>query len=364
MRRGRGWPKRRSMTNPLRSAFFAVSIAFALAGCKNENAGGTKAPAAAQVQLVTAESPDTVLAKLNGKDIKLKDVDDVVGNKIKELDKQKFETRKQGLEQLIVQTLVKEAASKEGKTEEQFLKANIDEKLPPPPDAEIAKVFEENKAQMPPGSTLEAMRPQIVGFLQQEQKRQVAMKLFGDLRAKAQVQVLLSEPRVTVEAKGPAKGANEAKVTIVEFSDFQCPFCSKAEPSVDEVMKNYSDKVKVVFRHFPLDFHEKAFKAAEGAACAEEQGKFWEFHKTLFANQGAIDVNDLKTHAKTLGLDTAKFNECLDGGKMKSKVDADMAAGRAVGVNGTPAFFINGIAISGAQPFEKFKEIIDAELAK
>lgn len=351
------------MTNPLRSAFFAVSIAGALVGCKNEN-GGTKTPPAAQVQLVTAESPDTVLAKLNGKEIKLKDVDDVVGSKIKELDKQKFETRKQGLEQLIVQTLVKEAAGKEGKTEEQFLKANIDEKLPPPPEAEITKVFEENKSQMPPGSTIESMRPQIIGFLQQEQKRQVAMKLFGDLRAKAQVQVLLSEPRVTVEAKGPAKGANEAKVTIVEFSDFQCPFCSKAEPSVDEVMKNYSDKVKVVFRHFPLDFHEKAFKAAEGAACAEEQGKFWEFHKTLFANQGAIDVNDLKTHAKTLGLDTAKFNDCLDGGKMKAKVDADMAAGRAVGVNGTPAFFINGIAISGAQPYEKFKEIIDSELAK
>ncbi|MBL8933286.1 MAG: thioredoxin domain-containing protein [Archangium sp.] len=352
------------MTNPLRSAFFAVSIAFALVGCKNENGGGAKTPPAAQVQLVSAENPDTVLAKLNGKEIKLKDVDDVVGAKIKELDKQKFETRKQGLEQLIVQSLVKDAAGKEGKTEEQFLKANIDEKLPPPPDAEIAKVFEENKAQMPPGSTLESMRPQIIGFLQQEQKRQIAMKLFGDLRAKAQVQVLLSEPRVTVEAKGPAKGASEAKVTIVEFSDFQCPFCSKAEPSVDEVMKNYSDKVKVVFRHFPLDFHEKAFKAAEGAACAEEQGKFWEFHKTLFANQGAIDVNDLKAHAKTLGLDAAKFNECLDGGKMKAKVDADMAAGRAVGVNGTPAFFINGIAISGAQPYEKFKEIIDSELAK
>ncbi|MBM4782507.1 MAG: thioredoxin domain-containing protein [Archangiaceae bacterium] len=352
------------MTNPLRSAFFAVSIAFALVGCKNENGGGTKAPPAAQVQLVSAENPDTVLAKLNGKEIKLKEVDDVVGAKIKELDKQKFETRKQGLEQLIVQSLVKDAAGKEGKTEEQFLKANIDEKLPPPPDAEIAKVFEENKSQMPPGSTLESMRPQIIGFLQQEQKRQIAMKLFGDLRAKAQVQVLLSEPRVTVEAKGPAKGASEAKVTIVEFSDFQCPFCSKAEPSVDEVMKNYSDKVKVVFRHFPLDFHEKAFKAAEGAACAEEQGKFWEFHKTLFANQGAIDVNDLKTHAKTLGLDTGKFNDCLDNGKMRAKVDADMAAGRAVGVNGTPAFFINGIAISGAQPYEKFKEIIDSELAK
>jgi protein-disulfide isomerase len=272
--------------------------------------------------------------------------------------------RKQGLEQMIVQTLEKEAAAKEGKSEEEFLKANIDAKLPAPSEPEIQKVFDENKSQMPPGSTIESMRAQIVSFLQQDSKRQVAQKLFSELRSKAKVEVLLSEPRVTVEAKGPSKGAADAKVTIVEFSDFQCPFCSKAEPAVDEVMKNYSDKVRVVFRHFPLDFHDKAFKAAEAAGCAEDQGKFWEFHKTLFANQGALSIDDLKAHAKTLGLDSGKFNECLDSGKMKAKVDGDMAAARAVGVNGTPAFFINGIVISGAQPYDKFKEIIDSELAR
>ncbi len=354
------------MTNSLRSALLAASVAGAFFGC-NKDGGSAAKPATAApagVQLVSAESPTTVLATINGKEVTLKQVDELVSSQIKDLDKKKFEARKQGLEQIIVQSLVKEAAAKEGKTEEEFLKANIDSKMPTPAEAEIAKVFEENKAQMPPGSTLDSMRPQIIGFLQQDQKRTVAMKLFSELRAKAQVQVLLSEPRVTVEAKGPSKGAATAKVTIVEFSDFQCPFCSKAEPSVDEVMKTYSDKVKVVFRHFPLDFHDKAFKAAEAAACAEDQGKFWEFHKTLFANQGALAIEDLKTHAKTLGLDTAKFNECLDGGKMKTKVDADMAAAKAVGVNGTPAFFINGVMLSGAQPFEKFKEVIDAELAR
>lgn len=349
------------MTSILCRTVAALALTSLVAGCKNETKSGPSTP---QVQLVSAESPDVVLARLNGKEIKLKDVDELVGSQLKDLEKKKFEMRKQGLEQVIVQTLVKEAAAKEGKSEEAFLKENIDGKLPAPAEAEIQKVFDENKAQMPPGSTIEAMRPQIVNFLQQDSKRQVAQKLFGDLRSKAKVEVLLSEPRVTVEAKGPSKGASDAKVTIVEFSDFQCPFCSKAEPSVDEVMKNYSDKVKVVFRHFPLDFHEKAFKAAEAAACAEEQGKFWEYHKALFANQGALSIDDLKVHAKTLNLDAAKFAECLDGGKMKTKVDADMAAGRTVGVNGTPAFFINGISISGAQPYEKFKEIIDAELAR
>lgn len=348
----------------LRRVLVGGAVLAAASGCNNNSANKPSSAPAGQVQIVSADNGDAVLAKLNGKDIKLKEVDEFVSNQLKDLEKKKFELRKQGLEQIIVQTLVREAAAKEGKSEADFLRANIDEKLPAPPDAEIQKVFEENKAQMPPGSTVESMRTQIIGFLNQEKKREVAMKLFGDLRAKAQVQVLLSEPRLTVEAKGPSKGAANAKVTIVEFSDFQCPYCSRAEPSVDEVMKNYSDKVKVVFRHYPLDFHEKAFKAAEAAACAEEQGKFWEFHKTLFANQGALAVEDLKTHAKTLGLDSGKFNECLDSGKMKTKVDDDMKAGQAVGVNGTPAFFINGIAISGAQPFEKFKEIIDAELAR
>ncbi|MBE2248715.1 MAG: thioredoxin domain-containing protein [Myxococcus sp.] len=352
------------MTNSFRSVLLAASVAGVFLGCPKDNGAAGKPAGAAPVQLVSGESPTTVLAKLNGKDITLKDVDEAVGAQIKDLEKKKFEARKQGLEQLIVQTLVKEAAKKEGKSEEEFLRANIDAKLPPPSDAEITKVFEENKAQMPPGATVESMRQQIIGFLQQDQKRTVAMKLFSELRAQAKVEVLLSEPRVTVEAKGPSKGAETAKITIVEFSDFQCPFCSKAEPSVDEVMKNYSDKVKVVFRHFPLEFHDKAFKAAEAAACAEEQGKFWEYHKTLFANQGALDIADLKTHAKTLGLDAAKFDACLDGGKMKEKVDADMVAARAVGVNGTPAFFINGIMLSGAQPYEKFKEIIDSELSR
>lgn len=351
------------MTLTLRSVLLA---ALAFAGCnKNSNSGGGGGGGATtQVTIVSSDKPDTVLAKLNGKDITLKEVDEFASSQLKDLEKKKFDMRKQALDQMIVQTLVKEAAAKEGKTEEQFLRANIDEKLPAPPEADILKVFEENKAQMPPGSSVESMRTQIIGFLQQEKKRDVAMKLFSDLRAKSQVQVLLSEPRVTVDASGPAKGASTAKITIVEFSDFQCPFCSKAEPAIDEVMKNYSDKVKVVFRHFPLDFHEKAFKAAEAAACAEEQGKFWEFHKTLFANQGALSIDDLKTHAKTLGLDSAKFDGCLDGNKMKAKVDADMAAGKAAGVTGTPAFFINGVALSGAMPFEKFKEVIDTELAR
>ena len=117
-----------------------------------------------------------------------------------------------------------------------------------------------------------------------------------------------------------------------------------------------------MFRHFPLEFHKKAPKAAEAALCANEQGKFWEFHDQLFKNQQKLEVDELKEHAKALGLDAAKFDECLDSGKIAAQVKEDTAAGKKVGVTGTPAFFINGVMLSGAQPIEEFKGVIDAEL--
>ena len=127
-------------------------------------------------------------------------------------------------------------------------------------------------------------------------------------------------------------------------------------------MEQYAGKVKLVFRHFPLDFHDKAPKAAEASLCAADQKKFWEFHDVLFKNQDKLSIEDLKATATTLGLDATKFNECLDSGKMKKVVEDDTAAGKKVGVTGTPAFFINGTMLSGAQPIEAFKEVIDAEL--
>lgn len=163
------------------------------------------------------------------------------------------------------------------------------------------------------------------------------------------------------------KGDKNAKVTIVEFSDFQCPYCGRfALQTLPSIRKDYVDtgKVKIVFRDFPLSFHENAQKASEAAECAGEQGKYWEMHDKLFQNQQALDVESLKKYAKEIGLDTAKFNNCLDSGSMASEVKKDFNDGVAYGVTGTPSFFINGQKIVGAQPYEVFKQIIDAELAK
>lgn len=178
-----------------------------------------------------------------------------------------------------------------------------------------------------------------------------------------------TQPTPTVDMKklvddDPAKGPANAKVTIVEFSDYQCPYCGRVEPTVKQILSTYGDKVRFVYRDFPLSsLHQNAQKASEASECADKQGKFWEYHDKLYQNQSALDVTSLKKYAADLKLDTTKFNQCLDSGEMTAEVQKDEQDGVTAGVDGTPSFFINGESIVGAQPFEAFKAIIDAKLA-
>jgi len=180
-------------------------------------------------------------------------------------------------------------------------------------------------------------------------------------------QAVLGEAQIAkLTEGGQALGSPEAPVTIVEFSDFQCPYCGQffknTLPQIeDEYVK--TGKVRYLFRHFPLSSHQYAQKAAEATECAGEQGKFWEMHDKIFENQEKITVADLKKYAADLELDSS-FNSCLDSGKFQAKVQADLKLGQDIGVTGTPAFFINGRSLSGAQPFINFKAVIDEELAK
>lgn len=163
----------------------------------------------------------------------------------------------------------------------------------------------------------------------------------------------------------PVKGDPDAQVTIIEFSDFECPFCKRFyDNTLSQLEEEYIEtgKAKLVYRDFPLSIHPDAQKAAEAAECAEDQGMFWEYHDMLFENQQALDTASLKSYANTLGLDTAEFDSCLDSGKHAQEVKDDFNDGRAAGVSGTPTFFINGQKIVGAQPIDAFRQIIDAEL--
>ena len=170
--------------------------------------------------------------------------------------------------------------------------------------------------------------------------------------------------KVDVPDTSPSFGPKHAKVTIVEWSDFECPFCGRVVPTLAKIKETYGKDVRVVFRHQPLPFHPNAKPAAEAAMAAHEQGKFWEMHDKLFSNQKSLDRATFEKYAQELKLDMNKFKAALDSGKYRAQIDADSAAGSAVGANGTPTFFVNGRTLVGAQPFEAFKQAIDEEMGK
>jgi protein-disulfide isomerase len=229
-------------------------------------------------------------------------------------------------------------------------------------DADVDAFYEQNKAQIP--RPKEQVAAQIKSYLEQQGQEKAKTDYFKTLKAKYNVDYKLEPIRVQVAATGPAKGPANAPVTIVEFSDFQCPFCSRLTPTLAEVEKKYGDKVRVVFRQYPLPFHQNAQKAAEAALCAQDQGKFWEMHDAMFANQQELAVEQLKAKAASLGLNADKFNKCIDSGEKNAIIQADLKEGQAAGVSGTPAMFVNGRFISGAVPLDNITSVIDDELRR
>ena len=227
------------------------------------------------------------------------------------------------------------------------------------------------------GGTLGRLPDRLVGDVKLSAERTGGAEVFLGIGPSADVTTYLAGVRHdtlleapaggpvyrSADGGAPSKGPANAPVTIIEFSDYECPFCKRAEPTVEQVVAAYPDKVRLVYRHYPLPFHKSARPAAEAAACANAQGKFWEYHAKLFQNQNQLGADKLAAYADEVGLDKAKFSDCLAKKPYTAAIDKDLADGQKVGVNGTPAFFINGRMLSGAQPFDKFKEIIDDELA-
>jgi predicted DsbA family dithiol-disulfide isomerase len=321
---------------------------------------GASAPAPGQEK---AEGPGGAIALVAGKPIAAKAVDDVVRAQLMDLRAREYQLRSQALDALVAQALIEKEAEARGSTAEALHKAEVEDKAQVT-DADAKAYYETNKARFGTTAEADALRQIKAGLGQQRQSERRAA-FARELRAKYEVKILLDPYRLPVEiGTAPARGNPKAPVTVVEFSDFQCPYCVRARPTVSRVREAYGDKVRWVFRHFPLDFHAQAEKAGEAAACAGEQGKFWEMHDRLWANTGKLQVPDLKEHATAIGLDGAAFNGCLDSGRYASLVGKDQEAGQGYGVSGTPAFFVNGRPLVGAQPFDAFAQVIDDELQR
>lgn len=310
-----------------------------------------------------AMAADAPVAVVGGDPITRDQLEKHVKAQLIEVENQRYEVLSSGLDELIAERLFEKEAKARGKTVEQLLADEVTAKVAAPSDSEIQRVYDDNKAQLG-GQTLEQIKPRIVDYLKDQKEGERREAFVKELRAKYPTTVNLKAPVVEVATAGrPARGGGEnAPVTIITFSDYECPYCARAESTIARVLKEYGDKVRLVFRNYPLPFHNNARPAAEAALCANAQGKFWDFHDKLFAQQSSLGLETYKKIAGEVGLDQAKFEQCLAKNEFKTAVDQDMADGAAVGVSGTPAFFINGRMLSGAQPFEKFKEIIDEEL--
>jgi protein-disulfide isomerase len=273
-----------------------------------------------------------------------------------------YEARRATLEDIIGTRLLDEEAKATGVDRAALVEKEITSKVKAPTDADITTWYQQNPARVQDAS-LDQVRQPIRTLLTEERTREARKQYIDTLKAKTPVRISLQPPRQKIAAAGrPVRGPSNSPIEIVEFADFQCPFCERAFPTVMQVLNTYGDRVHLVYRQFPLPNHPNARPAAEAAACAAEQGGFWPYHDRLFTNQSQLNDADLKQHAAQLGLDTTKFNACFDAKKYKKDIDDDIAAATAAGINGTPAFYINGRELDGAQPFNAFKQVIDEEL--
>jgi protein-disulfide isomerase len=309
-----------------------------------------------------ADPAKTALALVGGVAVTEADLEALIGPDLTELRQREAQLREQALDEAISSRLLENEAKTRGITRDALLQAEVLSQVSVTPE-EVKAFYEANKARIGGLAEQEALQ-RIEPVLRQQKARQREMTFVRDLRKKIGVKILLEPTRAQVTAVGPSRGPANAPVTLIEFSDFQCPYCERVQPALRQVFATYGDKVRLVYRDFPLEMHPDAGRAAAAATCAGEQGKFWEMHENIFSNQTALAAQRLSLYAGEIGVDSVKFEACMAEPRHAKALEASMAEAESLGVRGTPAFFINGRMLVGAQPFEAFARIIDDELAR
>ncbi len=306
--------------------------------------------------------PQTV-ATINGQAVTEQELAATMEGQLLQLRRQEYEAKMGALDELINRKLVEAEAKTRGTTTEKLLAEEVEAKAGTPSDEEIEAFYQVQKERI--NRPLENVRTQIRQLLRQTRQQEAQNNFFRRLREKAKVAILLRPPKVEVTFdRARVRGDAAAPITIVEFSDFQCTFCQRVQPTLLEVLAKYKGKVNLAYRDFPLaQIHPRAHKAAQASRCALEQGRFWEYHDILYANIERLADDDLSGYAAKAGLDGLKFASCLSSGRHAAAVDEDARAAQNAGLTGTPGFVVNGTVLEGAQPMSAFVEVIEAELA-
>ena len=306
-----------------------------------------------------------VLADVDGVPITKAEIEAALAGQLSKLEEQIYQLKQRRLDAMIVERLIKKEAAKRGMSEAALLDAAVTSKVGLVTEQEIDAFYQANKL---PKDDDPTRREQARARLQSQKLTAQREAFVKTLRAQAKVAVYLTPPpvhRAAVNVDGaPFVGAPDAPVTIVEFSDFHCPFCQRAEDTIAQVLSRYGDRVRLVWRDYPVDkLHPQARKAHEAARCAAEQGKFWPYQKALFTGSPK-QPDQLPAVAQETGLDLASFKACVADGKHQVAVQKDVEEGKRLEVTGTPTFFINGRVLVGAQALDAFVRVIDDELAR
>ncbi|XDD51811.1 DsbA family protein [Leptospira sp. WS92.C1] len=310
-------------------------------------------------------SPDGV-AEINGKSYTIKDVEKENPKAARKFYSETNDRLYRVLSEFASKKVVALAAKDRNVSEKELMDPAVAE----PTLAEMRAIYDQYKnSPALKGKSFDQVKDEIQNHLRSQKKEEARNSIFGELRNKYNISVKVREKDLApirdtsiVAGNNPSLGSENAKVTIIEFSDFECPYCKRSQDVNSQLRAKYKDQVRWVFRDYPLSFHPNAMFAHIAANCSAPQGKYWEFFNTLFQNSGNLPKDRVLDLARKTGLDMQIFSRCVNDEAVKKEVEADMAEGEKYGVSGTPAFFINGIMVEGAQPIDAFIKVIDQEL--
>lgn len=343
------------------SVLFLAVAGLCIAAC-------TKDATSKQPQYIFKSAPSAgVVAKIAGREITDTEIRSGIETEIYEAEMNVFEIKMNKVRAMVLEEFMKGDPRKEGISNDEFLDRYIAKDIKVS-EKQIKDFIVERK--IPSEHINDQMNERIKQYLEVELKKEAIDKWIAEKTSKEPVEIYMTKPeRPTFEVElgdAPFKGGKNAKVTIIEFSDFQCPFCAKGASIMDEVVKKYGNKVKVAYKNFPLPFHQQARPASMAALCAGDQNdaKFWDMYKRMFEDQQGLTTAGLEAKALEGGLNIEKFKECMAQEKFAAHIERDMAQGQILGVKSTPTFFVNGVMVTGAQPIEAFSEIIDEQLAQ
>lgn len=302
---------------------------------------------------------DAVLAEVDGAKLTRAEFDRRFTSRLFQARNGYHEAERKALDEFIEQHLLEKQAQKEGLTVEKLLEKHLNAKLPPDPSDESLRVYYEG---IDTQESFEAIKPKIVDHLKQRRLAKMKTAYVQTLKDQASISIRMAPPRANVSMKDtPMRGPQDAVVTMVEYADYECPYCLQIQPALAKLEAEYKGKLAFAYKDVPLPMHANAQKAAEAAHCAGVQGKYWEMHDIMLERK-QLEVPMLKQYATALKLDNGAFEKCLDSGAKAEIVKAHLAEAQAMGIQGTPSFFINGRFFSGAATYEKLKEIVDEEL--